>query len=222
MVIYKSLSLTNAQGTFEWPANIHRPEEVLGKSLEELDSIRMEHHCYISYDPTSNIINVMGNNPTNVQKALIKVRGTYFEVVARGTETLTRYLLVPITGNSTGAYVKLVPYGENTGKATGVSDGTTNKIPKVTPQIRGNKFDTDEHLKSHGTAGEAAQRNSAIIEHAISVSLHNLCYYRGHIKMRARLGTFLLTRYRNKEHQTLAQFETMMKDSQVIGEVTQE
>ncbi len=210
------------QGTFEWPADIHRPEQVLGKSLEELDSIRMEHHCYISYDPSSNIIKVMGNNPTNVQKALIKVRGTYFEVVARGTETPTRYLLAPLTGNSNGAYVKLVPYGENTGTATGVLDVKPNKIPKVTPQIRGSQVDTEEHSNSFDTAGEAAQRNSATIEHAISVSLQNLCYYRGHIKMRARLGTFLLTRYRNKEHQTLAQFETMMKDSQVIGEVTQE
>ena len=71
---------------------------------------------------------------------------------------------------------------------------------------------------------ETSTRNVKIAGKTIMLMIKKLYYYRGHLRLRIRLGTFLATHYRISPHEsyTIDDFNEMIKQSQFGGEVTPE
>ena len=71
---------------------------------------------------------------------------------------------------------------------------------------------------------ETSTRDVKIAGKIIMRMISNLHYYRGHLRLRIRLGTFLATHFRISSHESypMDDFNDMIKQSQFAGEVTSE
>lgn len=81
-----------AIGSFLWPVEEYRPEEVLGPSYEALDPIRMDCSCYVVFSRERKIFRIMGKY-ADVQQALVRIRQTCFQIAARQLSAVRTYLL---------------------------------------------------------------------------------------------------------------------------------
>ena len=81
-----------AIGSFHWPVQEYRPDEILGTNYEALDPIRMDCSCYVLFVKDRSIFQVMGKGG-DVQKGLLRLRGTCFQIAARQITPLRSYLL---------------------------------------------------------------------------------------------------------------------------------
>ena len=121
-----------AIGSFHWPMNEYKPEEILGSSYEALDPIRMDCKCYVVFDEEQGLFRVMGRSDA-VRTGLMRLRGTYFQVAARQITPLELHLLHDADGDRSGKSIVLKEYeririmsGEDSGRAktgTFASDG---------------------------------------------------------------------------------------------------
>jgi len=207
-----------AIGTFHWPVKDYQPNEVLGHSYEALDIIRMGCSCYIIFSPEHSGFHVMGHT-ADVKTALVRLRKAYFQVAARQIASVRRYLLD--FGNAEEeirSHVALESYERI--KRIDPSAATAQLPPGKLPKSQGKVVSrsTEQQMS------EASTRGLKIAGKTIMLMIKKLHYYRGHLKLRIRLGTFLATHYRISPHEsyTLDDFNEMIKQSQFGGEVTPE
>lgn len=192
---------------FAWPGG--RPEQVLGRSFEALDAIRMDHFCFITWDVKRSSFVVSGTDSAKVKTAVLRLRATYSQVVARGNIPAKSYHFNPTSSQiAENATIKLIPHL------------TTAKSPNSAPPVR------PQLLAGSGSQIFAATREletSTItkLQRTLSRALRLARLVRGYLRLRERLGQFFLTSYK-RDAQTLEAFEIMMQDPQARGEITQD
>lgn len=179
-----------------WKDEWESPELLLGGNLEACDPIRGDCSVYISRDQYVNAITVMGAQPSQVDTALDRVRGTTFQSTMRarvlatenhillcGTEdippTVPAYLEEYFPGRSMAAKAALEPEGEKS-VAGEKSIGVKLYLEEYEPPLDRQRF---------------SERDVLAIEKHVSRILPTLQWHRSHVQMQARLGTFVIDKY---------------------------
>jgi hypothetical protein len=211
--------LFGAIGTFHWPVKEFQPHELLGNSYEAFDPIRMDCSCYVIYNQDISGFKVMGEAGA-VKVALLRIRKACFQITARQIASLRRYFLhLHETEAEASSHVTLTPYEHI--KRIGATTATTQDHPGHSPQAQDEAdLDTREQQQHR----ETSIREAKVAGKTIMLMIAKLHYYRGHLKLRVRLGTFLAMEYRATEdgRYTVEDFRDMLRQSQFVGQVTPE
>jgi hypothetical protein len=207
-----------AIGSFHWPMKDYQPNEVLGNSYEALDVIRMGCSCYIIMSADKSVFNILGHT-ADVKNALVRLRKAYFQIAARQIASVRKYILD--FGNAEDeirSHVALEPYERI--KRIDPLAATAQDHPGKSPKIQGEVVSRSAEQQM----SETSTRDVKIAGKTIMRMISKLHYYRGHLRLRIRLGTFLATHYRISPHENypIDDFNEMIKQSQFAGEVTPE
>lgn len=202
-----------AIGSFHWPIEEYRPADILGKSYEALDPVRMDLSSYVVFLPDKAVFQVMGKQE-NVLEALLRLRRTCFQIAARQVAPVRTYLLHWPADDSVPSQVQLKSYD----------------YPAV---ISGHQGASSTLSNWPRAAGETEYRS--LLETQTGVGELQLCqsvlkmlakmkYYRGFIQMRIHLGSFLASQFMPPSSglYKLEDFENMLQETQFEGTVTQE
>lgn len=208
-----------AIGTFHWPAKEIQPHEVLGNSYEAFDSIRMECSCYVVFDHDIPAFKVMGKD-SDVKAALLRIRKVFFQITAHQIAPVRRYFVhIGEEQDEMPSHVTLESY--EVVKRLGPGN-TTSQVPEgCSPRGHTEIYlDAAEHQQRH----EMSVRDARIAGKTIMLVIAKLHYYRGHLKLRIRLGTFLVREFMRPDDDgyTFEAFKEMIQQSQFAGEVTPE
>ncbi|KAK5120969.1 hypothetical protein LTR85_005753 [Meristemomyces frigidus] len=203
-----------AIGSFHWPVQEYRPEEILGSSYEALDPIRMECACYVVFSKERSVFRIMGR-AAEVQAGLQRLRKTCFQIAARQVNPVRTYLVGWANGGKVPQYIYLKDHDPPA--ILSPEDAMVEK-PRHSPVGEG----TDEERTKY-----AAVQTGLSVERLRSLmfrTLRKLHYYRGSMSMRIRLGTFLVVQYREPQYglYELGEYESMVQQSQFEGQVTPE
>jgi hypothetical protein len=202
-------------GTFHWPSKEWKAVEVLGPSLEAFDPIRMDCQCYIVHQPEASIIKVMGNT-THVQSALQRIRVACFQLAARSINPVRTYLVHWRTSK-----VPTHVYLEQHQSLRVIEPPSAGERPSaVAPRGDGVLDDAQAIKQAMTNSTMSVERVRATLANAIQ-KLH---YYKGNMKLRVHLGTFLMSQYEmpKDEIYLLAEYEDMTEKPQFLGKVTEE
>jgi len=209
-----------AIGFFHWPVKEYQPHELLGNSYEAFDPIRMECSSYVVFDHSLPGFQVMGD-ATAVKDALLRIRKACFQITARQVAPVRKYFLhLSETESDIPTHVTLEQYERIKRLAvrnTTVPQDHPGFSPKGQAEI---DLEPEEEQQVH----ELSIRDAKMAGKTIMRIIAKLHYYRGHLKFRIRLGTFLATHYRATEdgRYTMDDFRDMLQQSQFVGEVTPE
>jgi hypothetical protein len=209
--------LFGAIGTFHWPVKEFQPHELLGNSYEAFDPIRMDCSCYVIYNQDISGFKVMGEAGA-VKAALLRIRKACFQITARQIAPVRRYFL-HLHEAEVSSHVTLLLYEHI--KRIGATATTTQDHPGYSPQAW---YETDLDATEQQQHREMSTRDVKIAGKTIMLMIAKLHYYRGHLKLRVRLGTFLAMEYRATENgkYTIDDFREMIQQSQFVGQVTPE
>ncbi|KAK1062854.1 hypothetical protein LTR74_009934 [Friedmanniomyces endolithicus] len=208
-----------AIGSFHWPMKEYRPEEILGASHEAFDPIRMDCSCYIVFIAALNLFRVMGKQ-TEVKASLQRIRQTCFQIAARQCNPVRLYLLHWPDAEQIPLFVYLKNYDAPATSSPELFEDATHTKSRKAP--RGDGY--GHHDKTLQGAQKQTRSSVERLRNTILATLARLHYYRGHVQMRIRLGTFLANQYMETQDGVydLDEYETMLQMSQFTGEVTQE
>ncbi|KXT13608.1 hypothetical protein AC579_9771 [Pseudocercospora musae] len=213
-----------AIGSFHWPSREYKPEEVLGPNAEAFDDIRMDTSCYIVFASELSVFQVMGNEK-QVKRALVRLRKSCFQLTARSINPARTYLVRWLNGVGIPTHVYLEPYPL---PAVLASADAVDDTPSMSPRAEGHeesmhKIELNRHL---------SKMNTERVRVTLCNALRKIHFYQGHITIRVRLGTFLVSRYRMPKGAVdenpqdvlyeLKEYEDMTKESQFFGRVTEE
>lgn len=204
-----------AVGSFHWPVDDCKPEEVLGGSSEALDPIRMDCSCYIGFNSMLGVFRVMGK-ASAVQLGLQRLRQTCFQISAKHVAPVRLYLLwwpqsfVPL-------YVYLQDY-----ERPAITSPQDVKRAKPGYSPRG-EDDMEDEERSKCAASDT-KTNTERVRSLILNMLTKLHYYHGSIQMRIRFGTFIFRQFKAPKDDLydLKEYESMTRESQFQADVTRE
>ncbi|KAI7659097.1 hypothetical protein KC319_g9058 [Hortaea werneckii] len=203
-----------AIGSFHWPVDECRPDEVLGSSYEALDPIRMNCSCHITFHAGLGVFRIFGTT-SEVKAGLQRLLLTCFQIAARQVLPVRKYLL-RWPQETVPAYLYLEQYDHPV--------SLTNDSMPLTKYGRSPRGEyLDEDARPVRAAMETAV-NTRRVRNMIISMLGKLHYFRGSIQMRIRLGTLLLKQYKppTDDLYDLDEYERMANESQFQAEVTQE
>ncbi|RMX84854.1 hypothetical protein D0869_04257 [Hortaea werneckii] len=203
-----------AIGSFHWPIEECRPDEVLGSSYEALDQIRMDCSCHITFHAGLGVFRVAGT-ALQVKAGLQRLLRTCFQIAARQVLPVRQYLL-RWPHETVPTYLYLEQYEH---PASSTSEGMSCTKSGRSPR--------GEYLEEDARSARAAMEtevNKRRVRNMIISMLGKLYYFRGSIQMRIRLGTLVLKQYKppRDELYDLDEYERMTDESQFQAEVTQE
>lgn len=204
----------HAIGSFHWPVNEYRHDEVLGANYEALDPIRMECSCYIVFYKERDLFRVMGKQE-NVEHGLQRIRKICFQLDAWQIGVLRLYLLRwPEDLDEMPSKVCLQPYDLP-------SIMIEAPVAKVAHSPRG----ADSHIMDENEvaiAQQSTEREGQTVKDEIMKTVRKLRFYRGNICMRLRLGTFLVRSYKPPKDGSyeLEEYKEMIAQPQFNGQVT--
>ncbi|KAI7002560.1 hypothetical protein KC355_g9735 [Hortaea werneckii] len=203
-----------AIGSFHWPIEECRPDEVLGSSYEALDQIRMDCSCHITFHAGLGVFRVAGT-ASQVKAGLQRLLRTCFQITARQVLPVRKYLL-RWPHETVPTYIYLEQYEH---PASLTSEGTSRTKSGRSP--RGEYLEED--VRSARAAMET-EVNKRRVRNMIISMLGKLYYFRSSIQMRIRLGTLVLKQYKppRDELYDLDEYERMTDESQFQAETTQE
>lgn len=189
-------------GTFLWPMDEVRPEDILGSSLEAFDPIRFQYQCHIVFDNKEACFKIMTSDLKSVETTNSRIEGTMKEYVARCNRRIIENLVEPPNVLAIREDIKVSKSGPSFGSAT---------APSGIPMLTGQALDSDKCATWVKRAAEMTVKNSSRIEQALRRSILDLPFYRGQVHMRVHFGTFALTVYRSQGEEPYP-FEDFVKD----------
>ena len=198
-------------GTFLWPVEEVRPEELLGDSLEALDPIRFEYRCHIVFDNQASAFKVFTDVSESMGKTMLRLTGVMKEYVAKFTTRNTRrvvdYMIEPPNHFTMRKDIKIL-----SGPTTGI--GTpAGKIPLLT----GDVLEAMAHDSWMEMSKGMVVQNICRIEQDLRKAIPLLPYYRGNVRMRIQYGTFELTTLRWPENTSSMPFQEFMENLDLAG-----
>lgn len=217
--IHQKPSAHIIKGKFEWDPQYDSPEEVLGAHLEACDPLRTEYACYIRSIPHQKALKVMGNDQETVKKALNRLRGAFFQAIARSraNSLLPVYLLNPVDRDALSSKIVFRPVYPIGVDSKDVDD--QHKALGVQTCLESESVGDDEVTRRVHRADRLVDENARRFRKAATKALATAKYFRGNLQMSAIFGVFLLKRYRN-DINDIESFEAMMEEDQVEGSVS--
>lgn len=183
-------------GSFLWPVDEVRPEELFGSSLEAFDPVRFQYKCHIVFDNKLSVFKVLTNNSESVKKALRRIEGTMKEFIAKNHHRRSVEYLVEPPSPAIKQDVKTLP------------GPSLSRIPTLIGKIIDSK--AGERYLEQST--EMKVKNSHRLEQALCKTIPNLPYYRGQLQMRIYFGTFALSQFRWPGTASSISFEQFMEN----------
>lgn len=172
----KSLS----QLLFLWPNGELPMREVFGSELEVLDPIRIEfgYHIYI-FEEVPEYICVVGQDHEALREVARRLRTKWHELMATSNVRSKVYLAQPPppTTMRTGIFVK-------------------NIQGLARPSLSGSLLKDFERGPWQERRILIQSKNDARLLSAVERSLRGLPFFRGHLRMRVNIGSFILDAYR--------------------------
>lgn len=199
-------------GRFIWPVDGLRPQDILGESLEALDSIRVGYHCHILFDDQVSELKILTDNIKAVIETFERIEGIAREAVARLERPITRFYIEPLKPSVHRNHVEVIdgpnPDARKISTATGNSSNlSSSNIATMTgmdpsagaskiPTTTGKALDPAEREHWSRLSAHLTAQKDRGIEDALRSTIPNLACYRGDMRMRVEFGTFALTQYR--------------------------
>ena len=194
-------------GTFLWPVDEVRPEDILGPSLEAFDPIRFQYHCHIIFDHKLSSFRIFTDNEDAIKPTMNRLVGTMREYVAKSVRPDRLFLVEPPTSSTIRKDVKMLPASLNDPKAG------KNMVPVMTGSILDPKGRSEWLSKSN----ELVVKNNCRMELSLRKCIANLPHYPGLTQIRVQFGTFGLNHYRWKEGADSIPFEEFMDNLTMSG-----
>ena len=173
-------------GTFLWPVDEVRPEDILGPSLEAFDPIRFQYQCHIIFDNKFEAFRIFSEREENIKKTMNRMVGTMREYVAKNVRPGMIILIEPPTPSAVRKSVKVLPLSSN-GSKTG---------QLMVPSLTGNTLDPQARHEWLDKSKQLVIRNDGRIELSLRKCITNLPHYRGLVRIRVQFGTFALKTFR--------------------------
>ena len=173
-------------GTFLWPIDEVRPEDLLGSSLEAFDPIRFQHHCHIVFDDKLASFRIFTDSEESVNKTMDRMVGTMKEYVAKSARPDMIILVEPPSSSTIRKDVKILPASLN-GPKTDQS---------MIPVLTGSTLDPKARNKWLNESKELTKQNNFRMERSLRKCIANLPHHRGLVRMRVLFGTFALSFFR--------------------------
>jgi hypothetical protein len=193
-------------GSFIWPVDELRPEDILGSSYEAFDPIRFQHQCHIIFDNKDSCFKIMAAKAEPVMETMIRIEGTMKEYVAKSRRRTVANLVEPPNVSAIGKDVKMES-GPSFGSAT-----TASLIPSLT----GRALNPDDCGTLAKRTVDMTTQNHCRIEQALQKCIPDLLFYRGQVHIRVNFGTFALTVVRRSGAEPLP-FEDFVKNMAMTG-----
>ena len=184
-------------GAYLWPTEDVDATDLLGKSCEAFDGIRVHCNCYIEFDSHLSLFKIKATNAERILGAISRIEGTLREYTVRISRPNVTYMLEPPSKDEIRQELRLVTLSNNkyTLATTGAKLGKGDIAAWATESERLN-----------------AQNNSRM-QKAIAKALSSLLYYRGRLRMRVLLGNFAFSILRWPQEASSVPFDTFVDDN---------
>ena len=189
-------------GTFIWPVDEIRPEDILGPSLEAFDPVRIQHLCHIVFDNKLAAFRIFSDSEESVKATMGRIEGTMREYVAKSVRASKLLLVEPPQPSVIRKDVRMLPASLNQSKET----------RSMIPLLTGSKLDLKALEEWNDESKEYTRKNNSRMELSLRKCIANLPHYRGRVRMRVHFGTFALKTYRWKEGAESIHFGEFMDD----------
>ena len=189
-------------GTFIWPVDEVRPEDILGPSLEAFDPVRIQYLCHIVFDNKLAAFRIFSDSEESVKATMGRIEGTMREYVAKSVRASKLLLVEPPHPSVMRKDVRMLPASLNHPKET----------KSMIPMLTGSKMDLQALEEWQSESKEYTRKNNDRIELSLRKCIANLPHYRGRARMRIQFGTFALKTYRWKEGAESIHFGEFMDD----------
>lgn len=164
-------------------------------------------------------LKVCGDHAANVKQAVKQLRGAFFQAVARdrASQSQPTFLLMKVKGIDPAAKIEMTHFLASSEKSSGSKTTLVNKEGQNVIGARPRLLEpaSDDPLEI------SSAEDVASISTTLERSLPTLQYFQGNLEMRARLGAFVLRKYRQGDH-TFEDFQEMLDDDEVDGAVYSE
>ena len=190
------------QGTFLWPVDEVRPEDILGPSLEALDPLRFQYYCHILFDYKLSSFRIFSDREDAIKKTMDRLVGTMKEYVAKSVRLDSIILIEPTALSAIRKDVKVLPASLNDPKVVG----------SMIPVFTGNLLDPEARREWLSKSDELKMKNAGHLDRLLRNCIDILPHYRGLVRMRVHFGTFALKVYRWKEGAVSTPLEDFIDD----------
>lgn len=191
-------------GYYLWPVNEIRPEDLLGPSFEAFDPLRMSFDSYILFDAKLEAFKVMADQIEGVEKAMLRIEGSFKEFVARSNAATTVYMVERPDSLSVRKDVKMVKKSLSPSEHAQV------------PSLAGDRLEPSELVKWSADTKSVEVEQLFSFHENVEKGLNRLRFFRGRVHMRVLLGTFALTTYRRwPEGVTNIPFKRFVEDTKL-------
>ncbi|CAD6569863.1 MAG: hypothetical protein ASARMPREDX12_003112 [Alectoria sarmentosa] len=194
-------------GTFIWPIEEVRPDDILGSSLEAFDPIRFQNHCHIVFDNKLSSFRIFSDKEEEVKKTMDRMVGTMKEYIAKSVRPDTIILVEPPSSSAIRMDVKVLPASLNGPKAG----------KSMVPMLIGRTMDPEAREEWLNESNELTMKNNHRMELSLRKCIANLPHYRGLVRMRVQFGTFALKVFRWKEGADSTPIEEFMENMTMSG-----
>lgn len=209
----------NAVGVFVWPTKEINPQTSLGMGFEALDSVRFECEVYIIFSRKRSMFRVLGDDPSNVERAINRIYGAFCEIASKNRKPSKRFLVHPPSLALPGVAVRVVKRHNLENRQV-----TIKRLPQnigVQVFLTGDP-PSQRYLREWQVKREVIKRtNYVYLKKVFQQGLNDVCYFRGHSAMKIHFGTLVLFGYKKPAggQFALEDFCQMMGDPQTAGEV---
>lgn len=194
-------------GTFLWPVEEVKPQDILGDGLEAMDPIRMAYKCHIIFDDQHSHFKILTNNTMSVRKTFSRIEGIMKEYVARTHRPITKYYFVPPGISVHRKDIRVAP---------SQASGPFVCAPQI-PTVTGMALEPAARTSWLKLSASLIDQSNRGIEDALRRTIRNLVFYRGQVRMRVYFGTFGLTTFRWPSTATSIPFKDFMENMAVEG-----
>ena len=196
-------------GSFLWPTDENEiaPTDLLGAGLEALDPLRLKYRCHVTFDARLSAFKIHANKMESITSTLPRLQCIMKEYIARINRPTVRYYIDVPEPSDWRKELKKVPYKtENSAAASPIMPLMTGK--GLNPEQKSKWLAQSEDLRAQSDRG---------IEDALRMTIPNLRFYRGHLRMRVHFGTFALTSFRWPGVAPSIPFEDFMENLAIAG-----
>ena len=194
-------------GTFIWPVDEVRPEDILGPSLEAFDPIRFQYRCHIVFDHKLSSFRIFSDKGDAIKRTIDRIVGTMREYVAKSVRSDTLILPEPPVPSVIRKDVRVRPLSAN-GSMAGQS---------MIPVLTGSTLDPEGQLEWLEKRDELMRKNNHRMELSLRKCVANLPHHRGLVRIRVQFGTFALKVYRWKEGAESTPLEEFIDNMSMAG-----
>ena len=194
-------------GTFLWPVEEVRPEDILGSSLEAFDPIRIQYHCHIVFDTKFSSFRIFSDKAEHVEKTKDRLVGTMKEYVAKSARPDVVILVEPPNSSAMREDVKILP--------TSLNDPKANK--SLIPVLTGRTLNPEARNEWLDESKSLTMKNNRRMELSLRKCIARLPHYRGLVRMRVHFGTFALKFFRWREGADSTPFGEFMNNMTMSG-----